>query len=89
MNAKIAIATTKGKPYYFLVKKLNENKIPFESIMPGEEISSTVRIVITTPKEKSIINHSNILIFNEQSNLENMLNDNESSKWKESSGDRL
>jgi len=66
MKAKIAVATVKGRAYYKLVKELKERNLPFLSIVPGEPIPSTIKVVLTTPEETSLIEHVNVLTFHDE-----------------------
>ncbi len=65
MRAKIAVATVSGRAYYKLVKELKSRDILFLSIIPGEKIPVTVKVVVTTEKEKDKITHPNILVYSE------------------------
>ncbi|RLI21805.1 hypothetical protein DRO54_02720 [Candidatus Bathyarchaeota archaeon] len=65
MKAKIALATVSGKAYYLLVSELKKRKIDFLSLTPYEKIPVDVKVVITTPKERELISHGNVLIFRE------------------------
>lgn len=67
MKAKIALATVSGKAYYLLVNELKKRKLDFLSLTPYEQIPVDVKVVITTPKEQKLISHSNILIFSDDS----------------------
>jgi len=66
MKAKIAVATVSGKAYYKLVKELKERDIPFLSLTPRDHIPPSVKVVITTGKERRLITHPNVLVFNEE-----------------------
>jgi len=65
MKAKIAVATVSGKAYYLLVNELKERDLPFLSLMPREPVPQSVKVVITTGKERPLITHPNVFIFNE------------------------
>ena len=62
-NAKIALATASGKAYYELVRELKQRKIPFVSLMPGDNVSFNIKAVITTQGERHLVNHPHILVF--------------------------
>lgn len=66
MKAKITVATVSGKAYYKLVKELKERNIPFLSLTPREPVPLSVKVVITTKKERHLITHPNVLIYNEE-----------------------
>ena len=63
MRQKIAVATVSGKAYYWLVNELNKRRIPFLSVVPGESIPPSIKVVITTKEEKEKINHPSVLIY--------------------------
>lgn len=63
MGAKIAIATVSGKAYYKLVKELKERSLPLISLIPGESIPSSIKVVITTEEEQHLIQHTNVLVY--------------------------
>jgi len=64
MRSKIAIATVSGKAYYLLVKELNKRKIPFLSLIPGETVPTSIKVVITTGNEKRLVDHPSVVIYN-------------------------
>jgi hypothetical protein len=66
MKAKIAVATVSGKAYYKLVNELKGRDVPFLSLTPREPVPPSVKVVITTGKERHLITHSSVLIFNEE-----------------------
>lgn len=65
MRTKIAVATVSGRAYYKLVKELKQRGLLFLSMVPGESIPSTVKVVIATEKERPQIKHPNVVVFNE------------------------
>jgi len=65
MEAKIAVATVSGKAYYFIVNELKARGLDFLSLTPYESIPLTVRVVITTEKERELIKHPNVLVYRE------------------------
>jgi hypothetical protein len=66
MKAKVAVATVSGKAYFLIVNKLKERNIPFISLVPGETVSTEVNAVITTEKEKHLIRHEKILVYDSE-----------------------
>ncbi len=64
MRSEIAVATVSGKAYYLLVNELNKRGVPFLSLVPGETIPPSIKVVITTKDEKRLIDHSLVLIYN-------------------------
>ncbi len=66
MRAKVAVATVQGKAYFFIVNELWQRNIHFISILPTEPLRAEIKVVITTPQEKPLINHPNILVFDSQ-----------------------
>jgi len=64
MKSEIAVATVSGKAYYLLVKELNKRRIPFLSVVPGEVIPFSIKVVITTKDEKKLIDNPSVLIYN-------------------------
>ncbi len=63
MRAKVAVVTVSGKAYFLVTNELRRRNIPFLSIVPGEPIPSEVKAVITTEKEKPIVKHEKVLIY--------------------------
>ena len=63
MKAEVAVATVQGKAYFLIVHKLKERDIPFLSLVPGDTVPTEVKVVITTEKEKHLINHERILVY--------------------------
>ena len=74
MRAKIAVVTVSGRAYYKLVSELKERRLPFLSILPGKPIPKTVKVVLTTEEEQSVIDHPNILVFNPKNEPEEIVN---------------
>ena len=66
MKAKVAVATVQGKAYFLIVNKLKERNLPFISLVPGETVPTEVKAVITTAKEKHLINHEKILVYDSE-----------------------
>jgi hypothetical protein len=63
MKAEVAVATVQGKAYFLIVNKLKERSIPFLSLVPGDPVPTEIKVVITTEKEKHLINHEKILVY--------------------------
>lgn len=74
MRAKIAVATVSGRAYYKLVNELKGRGLLFLSLVPGETVPSTVKVVMTTEKEKPLIEHTNVIVFNEDDDPEGAIN---------------
>jgi hypothetical protein len=72
MRAKVAVATVQGKAYFLLVNELRRRNIPFLSLIPGQQIPTGVRVVITTEKERHFVNHEKVLVYNSESEPEIM-----------------
>ena len=66
MKAKIALATVSGKAYYKLVREIKRRNVSFLSLQPREPIPLTIKVAITTEKERHLIKHPNVLVFNEE-----------------------
>jgi len=64
MKEKVAVATVSGKAYFQLINELKERGIDFLSIIPGQPVPAEAKVVVTTEKEKPIINHERILVYN-------------------------
>jgi hypothetical protein len=73
MKASIAVATVSGKAYYLIVTELRRRKIPFTSLTPYETISAEVKAVLTTRKEKHLIKHEKILVYDENVDVQAMV----------------
>ncbi len=72
MRAKVAIATVQGKAYYLIVSELHRRNIPFLSLIPGQPVPVEIRVVITTPKERFLVNHEKVLVYDVESDSEIM-----------------
>jgi hypothetical protein len=66
MKAKIALATVSGKAYYKLVRELKRRNVSFLSLTTRDSVPLTVKVVITTEKERHLVKHPNVLVFNEE-----------------------
>jgi len=75
MKAKIAVATVSGKAYYLIVNELKRKNIPFISLIPNEPIPVETKAVITTEKEKHLINHEKILVYQDGMEPEPLVNE--------------
>ena len=75
MKAKIAVATVSGKAYFLTVNELKRKNAPFLSVTPNEPIPVEVKVVITTEKEKHLINHERILIYKDNTDPEAVVNE--------------
>ena len=75
MKAKVAVATVQGKAYFLIVNKLKERNIPFISLVPGETVPTEVKAVITTEKEKHLINHEKILVYDSKTEPDTVANE--------------
>jgi hypothetical protein len=73
MKEKVAIATVQGKVYFLIVNELREQNIPFVSLVPGEPVPDSVRLVITTEQEKGLVKHEKILVFRGEGELDNLI----------------
>jgi predicted RNase H-like nuclease (RuvC/YqgF family) len=73
MKANIAVVTVSGKAYYLIVNELRKRNIPFLSLTPNESIPVEVKVVLTTEKEKHLINHEKVLVYNEDVDVEAMI----------------
>jgi hypothetical protein len=73
MKERVAIATVQGKVYFLIVNELREQNIPFVCLVPGEPVSDSVRLVITTEQEKNLVKHEKILVFRGEGELDNLI----------------
>ena len=65
MKSEVAIATINGKAYFLLISELKERNINFLSIVPGDSVPLEAKAVITTEKERPLISHEKVLIYDE------------------------
>ena len=63
MTTEIAVATVSGKAYYRLVNELKRRRLPFLSRIPGDSIPASIKVTITTDKEKTLVDHPTVLIY--------------------------
>ena len=66
MKTKIALATVSGKAYYKLVRELKRRNVSFLSLKPRDPFPLTIKVAITTEKERRLVKHPNVLVFNEE-----------------------
>ncbi|MCX8174506.1 MAG: hypothetical protein N3F63_07895 [Thermoplasmata archaeon] len=59
----IGIATTDIRAYYEILKLLKEKNLPFEVLVPGEQIPMHVGVVITTMEEREAIDFENVVVY--------------------------
>ena len=70
MRSKVAVATVQGKAYFLIVNELKRRGILFISLIPGQQVPIQIRVVITTEKEKHLVSHEKVLVFNSQTDPE-------------------
>jgi hypothetical protein len=75
MKTKIAIVTVCGKDYYLVVRELKSRNMPFLSLTPYEPIPIEIEVVITTEKEKPLINHQRMLVLKKETQPETLINE--------------
>lgn len=63
MKAEIAVATVSGKAYHMIVNELRKRGVPFLSLTPAESIPAEIKVVITTQKERCLVNHDRVLVY--------------------------
>jgi RNase H-fold protein (predicted Holliday junction resolvase) len=64
---EIAVTTLDGKAYYIITSILKEMGLKFDNVMPGQNFNPSVKLVITTEKERNLINHEKVLSLEELS----------------------
>ncbi len=74
-RAGIAVVTVSGRAYYRLVNELKNRKIPFLSLVPGEPIPPSIKVVVTTREEKALINHPQILVYEDEADPSNIVSE--------------
>lgn len=77
MIEKVAIATVEGKAYFLIVNRLRERNIPFVSLVPGDPVSSEVKVVMTTEKETQLVKHEKKLILTNENEIDNLVGEAE------------
>jgi len=65
----VAIATLSGSAYYKLTKEMRKRKIDFISLNPKSKIPAYVNLVLTTREEQHLLNHPNIVIYDESKDV--------------------
>lgn len=75
MRIQIAIATVHGRVYYEFVKEINRRKLSFLSLKPWDPIPFNIKVVLTTKEESREISHPNILILEEITNPESVIDE--------------
>jgi hypothetical protein len=75
MKAKVAVATVSGKAYFLIINELRERNIAFLSLIPGHPVPAEVKVVITTEKEKHLINHERMLVFDSETKPDTVVNE--------------
>jgi hypothetical protein len=75
MKAKIALATVSGKAYYKLVSELKRRNVPFLSLKPMDVIPLDIKVAITTERERHMITHPSVLIFEDDKDPAEVVNE--------------
>lgn len=75
MKATIAVATVSGKAYYQLVNELKARGLPFLSLTPYDTIPIDIKVVITTKNERRLIEHPNVIVFEETMDPATIINE--------------
>jgi len=75
MKAKIAVATVSGKAYYLLVNELKHRGLDFLSLTPQDSVPIEIEVVITTAKERHLINHPKVLVYTSEANPAEVVNE--------------
>jgi len=75
METKIAVATVNGRVYYQLVAELQKKRLSFLSLKPWDPIPLRVRVVLTTKEESDQISHPTILVFQQGTNPESVVDE--------------
>ena len=75
MIAKVAVATVSGKAYFLLINELKEKNIDFVTLIPGEPVPAEAKVVITTEKERHLINHERVLVFDPETEPSAIINE--------------
>jgi hypothetical protein len=73
MKAKIAVATVSGRDYYKLVKELKRKQLSFRSLKPWDSIPLDIKVVITTKEESQQVTHPQVIIFEQGTNPESVV----------------
>jgi hypothetical protein len=75
MKAKIAVATVSGKAYYLLVNELKSRGLDFLSLTPEESVPIDIEVVITTAPESHFIKHPRVLVYTNEANPADIVNE--------------
>jgi len=75
MKAKIAVATVSGKAYYLLVNELKARGLDFLSLTPQEIVPLDIEVVITTATERHLIKHPRVLVYTNEANPAEVVNE--------------
>jgi len=75
MKAKIAVATVSGKAYFLLVNELKNKGIDFLSLTPQESVPIDIEVVITTAAERHFIKHPQILVYTNETDPAEVVNE--------------
>jgi len=75
MKAKIAVATVSGKAYYLLVNELKTRGLDFLSLTPQESVPIDIEVVITTATERHFIKHSKVLVYTNETDPAEVVNE--------------
>jgi len=62
---EIAVATLDGRAYYKIMTMLKKIGIQFDNVTPGEQLNPNIKLVITTEKEKNLIDYGSVLSLEE------------------------
>jgi len=75
MKEEIAVVTVSGKAYYLIVNELKKRNLPFLSLTPKDSIPIETKVVITTEKERHLINHEKVLVHQDGAEPEVLINE--------------
>jgi hypothetical protein len=75
VKERVAVATVEGKAYFLIVNRLRWQNIPFVSLVPGDPVHFEVKVVITTEPEKHLIKHEKTIIFQDENDLDKLINE--------------
>ncbi len=63
MAGDIAVVTSSGRAYYRLVTELKKRELPFFSLTPHDAIPPTVKVVVTTARDRPTVDHPQVLVY--------------------------
>ncbi len=75
MKTKIAVATVSGRAYYELVNELKRKRLSFLSLKPWDPVPLYIKVVITTKEESHQVSHPKLLLFEQGSNPESVVDE--------------